>query len=145
MPRRYKDALTLPPDEDINELLTKPGADGSTIAEHLGAAVALVDILAKAARTTGYLTPEPLDMTVESAMQNSGSGPWPSTAKQAQKQIEELVEDLTKRLAEMPSSSWSRTAPSPSGSASVSQLTQGVVRVLAERLAAVERTVAQVR
>lgn len=145
MPRRYKDALTLPPDENVADIFTVPGGDGTTVAEHLGAAIALLETLRQAARTTGYLEAEALDASVEAAMQDSGTGPWPAAAKAGREQLEEIAESFADQLEGMPTSSWSRSASGPSGSITMSQLAQGGVRVLAGRLGAIERVISQVR
>ncbi len=145
MPRRWKDALHLPPPKNIEEVFTTVGPDGVSAAEDCGAVLAQVATLTNAIRTTSYNAPEALDSTVVAALANQGSGPWPATAGAALENLTAAFENLDNRLKDLKANDWNKTAPTPSGSISLIDLVRGVARVSADRLARVERTVQSFR
>lgn len=143
MPRRWKDALKVPPPKNIDDIFNQQAGDGSTIAEQLGAAIEQLSTLREAIRTTSYNIPEELGSEVASAARNLGSGPWPSTAAEGLTDLERLFDEILAQLKAMPASDWNKSADAGRESLTVLALAQGVSRVAAERLAAVERLVAE--
>ncbi len=141
MPRRWKDALHLPPPKNIDDVFTTAGPDGISAAEDAGAVLAQVAVLADAIRTTSYNQPEALGAEVVSALRNAGSGPWPSTAGAALENLTSMFENLSGRLGDLRPADWNKSASTPEGSITLIELVRAVARVSADRLARVERTV----
>ena len=144
MPRRWTDALHVPAPKNIEDFFTVPGPDDVSAAEDTGATLALVSILETAIRTTSYNTPEALGSDVVGAMANTGSGPWPTSASAALDSIEALMEGVAERLEKLNTNDWGKTASTPQGSVTLTDLARGAVRVTADRLARTERTIRSV-
>lgn len=144
MPRRWADALYVAPPKNIEDFFAEVGPDGVSAAEDAGATLALVGILQDAIRTTSYNSPEALGSEVVAAMANNGSGPWPPSAADATESIEALMESLAERLDALHTSDWGKSASTPDGSVTLTELLRGAVRVAAERLARAERTIRSV-
>jgi len=143
LPRRWKEALRVPAPDNIDDVLTVEGPDG-TVAEHLGAAIAQIRILRDAVRTTSYNVPEPLGAEVATAAANRGSGPWPETTKSGLSDLTNELEALLEQLKGLKAHDWNKSADADRTTLSVLQLAQGCSRVGAERLAVAERTIAAV-
>lgn len=140
MPRRWKEAVYVPPDVSIDDFFTVSTDQGS-IAEHFGAAIAQIALLRDAIRTTSYNVPEPLDMGVAAAVANKGSGPWPKNAKSARNELKDQFEKLEGELKELKTTDWNRSADAGNTTLTILALAQGASRVGAERLSIVERLV----
>ena len=114
-----------------------------TIAEHCGAAIAQIDVLALAIRTTLYTSPDPLEDQVVAAVSNAGTGPWPKTAREALNKVSSSLKQLREELELINTSGWNRSATShlEMQSFTVLTLARGSSRVAAERLIAVESLV----
>ncbi len=144
MPRRWTDALYVAPPKNIEDFFTVDGPDGVSAAEDAGATIALVTILQDAVRTTSYNEPEALGSEVMSAMANTGSGSWPASSVDALEQIEALMEAFASRLEALTTSDWGKSARTPDGTATLTDVARGAVRVTADRLARAERTIRSV-
>lgn len=140
MPRRWKEALHVPPEENIDDYFIVETDQGS-IAEHMGAATAQIRILRGAIRTTTYNNPEPVEAEVVAAAANAGSGPWPSNAKEGLAAFNDEIEKLQAELDNVGVRDWNKTARAGNSSVSLLGLAQGASRVAADRLAIVERLV----
>ena len=140
MPRRWKDALSVPKPKDIDDYFTLTGDDG-TAAEHVGAAIAQLVILREAIRTTSYNIPEPLETSVTAAVDNTGSGPWPPSVDEGLTELTEQFERLLAQLKSLNPSDWNKSADAGNRTLTISALAQGASRVAADRLAIVERTI----
>lgn len=143
MPGRWVDGFRVDPELDIEDFYTVPGSTGMTIAEHCGAAIAQIDVLALAIRTTLYTSPDPLDDQVVAAVSNAGTGPWPKTAREALNKVSSSLKQLREELELINTSGWNRSATShlEMQSFTVLTLARGSSRVAAERLIAVESLV----
>lgn len=139
MPRRWKDAMHLPPPKSAEDYFTLEGPDG-TPAEHLGAAIAQLRLINDAIRTTSYNVPESVGPDVQSAVADQGSGPWPSSAHGGLSDLVEQFEAIGERLGALSASDWNKSASAPSGNLTVLAIAQGASRVAANRLAIFERT-----
>lgn len=144
MPRRWKEVMHVPAPKNIDEVFTDAGPDGTTAAEHLGAAISMVTILVDAVRTTSYNVPEPLGPEVATAVQNAGSGPWPDSAHDGLSSLTTTMERLHEQLQQLSPSDWNKSADSGNETFTVLALAQGASRVGAERLAAVDRIISAV-
>jgi len=140
MPRRWKDALKLPPPKSVEDYFTLEGEAG-TPAEHLGAAIAQLRLIGEAIRTTSYNVPESLGAEVTSAVDDQSSGPWPSSAHGGLDDLVELCEGIEARLSDLSAGDWNKSASTPGGDLTILALAQGASRVAANRLAIFERTV----
>lgn len=141
MPRRWKEALHVAPPKSIDEVFSEPGPDGSSAAEHMGAAIAMTEALIDAIRTTAYNVPEPLGPEAATAIHNAGSGPWPASPHVALNTLDGLMEDLLEQLKRLSPSDWNKSADAGSETFTILALAQGASRVAAERLNAVERII----
>lgn len=141
MPRRWKEALHVPAPKSIEDVFTMEGPDGTSAAEHLGAAIASSATLLGALRTTSYNIPEPLGADVASAAHNAGSGPWPKTAADGLAELTSTLEATLAKLQELTPSDWNKSADAGNESFTVLALAQGASRVAADRLAAVDRII----
>lgn len=141
MPRRWKEALHVPPPKNIDDIFTEAGPTGASAAEHLGAVIAMTTALSSAIRTTSYNVPEPLAPEVATAVQNAGTGPWPNSAHDGLSTLTSLMEDLLEQLNQLSPSDWNRSADAGSQTFTVLTLAQGASRVAAEGLGAVDRIV----
>ena len=142
MPRRWKDAMHVPPQVPLEDIFTE-STDKGTIAEHVGAAIAQLEVLREAIRTTSYSVPAPFDSAVAAAVENQGSGPWPDSAVAGRKELERQAEQLLEELNRLTTSDWNKSADAGSTTLTVLALGQGASRVAAERLSIVERLVRQ--
>lgn len=140
MNRRWKDAMHVPADKNIEDYYSIE-TDAGSIAEHLGAAIAQLRILRGAIRTTGYNVPQTLEPEVVAAAANTGSGPWPGSAKEAMAEIKEELDAMKAELELIGVRDWKKEAPAGATSLSVLALAQGASRVAADRLNIVERLV----
>ena len=138
MPRRWKEALRVSAPKNIDEVFTSAGPDGISAAEHMGAAISMVQVLANAIRTTSYNVPETLGTEVASAALNAGSGPWPNSAHDGLSELTTLMEQIGEQLSQLSPSDWNRSADSGTQTFTILALAQGVTRVTAERLALVD-------
>ena len=86
--------------------------------------------------------PEPLDEQVPAAVANIGSGPWPSSARDAVNAISTEFKSLDELLKTLKTTDWNKTASCGAASYSVIQLAQATSRVAADRLRDVEKLVA---
>lgn len=152
MPRRWKEALYLPPPKSIDDVFTEADPNGICVAEEAGAMLAMLAVLEPAIRTTSYNDPELLTTEVQAAVKNDGAGPWPSSAKDALQSIEERFESLIDLVNSLNPRDWTKSAsiksptgPSVSGRLTMTELIQGASRVSAERLARAEKAVASFR
>ena len=141
MPRRWKDALHVPAPKTIEDIHLTPGSDGISVAEHLGATIAMTRILQDAIRTTSYNIPEPLRPEVAAAVQNSGSGPWPETAQVGLASLTAAMEELLDQLKRLSPHDWNKSADAGRETFSILKLAQGASRVAADRLMAVDSLV----
>lgn len=141
MPRRWKDALHLPAPKNIDEVFSSPGPDGTTVAEHVGAAIAQLQILCDAIRTTSYNVPESLPPEAATAVMNVGSGPWPKSAAAGIDQLLEVVEKLHEQLLLLTPHDWNKSADAGRETLSILRMAQGASRVAADRLGATDRVV----
>jgi len=141
MPRRWKDVLRVAPPKNIDDYFSVAGDDGTTAAEHVGAALAQLELLSNAIRTTSYNIPEPLGSEVAAAVQNDGSGPWPATAAEGLDALTTLFEAMHDQLTKVNTSDWNKSADAGRTTLTVVALAQGASRVAADRLAAVEQTI----
>ena len=151
MPRRWRDAIRVDAPKNIDDFFASPGPDGVSAAEHTGAAIAQLNVLSRAIRTTSYRTPEPLGSEVAAAVHNLGSGPWPETASDALTQLDAIFEEIKTQLEQLHTNDWTKSAQVTSagppsdgvanagGPVSVLQLAQGASRVAAERLSLADR------
>jgi len=144
MPRRWKKAMHVRPPKNVEDFYTVETDDGRTAAGDVGAALTQVRLLADAIRTTSYNVPETLGPEVETAIRDAGSGPWPPSASDALEQMESLMNDLGDRLEALQPQDWAKRAKTPTGEVSLQQLGQATTRVLATRLARVDRTIREV-
>jgi hypothetical protein len=142
MPRRWKEALRVPAPKNIDDVFSAPGPDGTSVAEHMGAAISMITTLQNAVRTTSYNVPEPLSPEVATAARNAGSGPWPPSADVALSELNTAMEQLLEQLEQLSASDWNKSADAGRESLTVLALTQGASRVAAERLSAVDKIVA---
>ena len=141
LPSRWRDAFRIDPELDIEDFFTVAAADGTSMAEHCGAVITQLPALRDAIRTTTYPAPEALGDQVAAAIQNLGSGPWPSSAREALNAISEELKALDEQLKLLHTHDWNKAASSGGTSYTVIQLAQGTSRVAADRLRAVERLV----
>ena len=141
MPRRWKDGLRVQPPLNIDDFFSVDGGSGSA-AEHLGAAIVQLTTISEAIRTTSYNVPEALSTEVVTAVSNTGSGPWPSSAKAGLQEITSIVEKLTEQMEQLNPRDWNKSADAGSTMLTVLALAQGASRVAADRLAIVDRTIA---
>ena len=140
MPRRWKEAMWVPPEENIDDYFSVETDKGS-VAEHMGAAIAQLRVLRGAIRTTTYNVPEPLEPEVLTAVANQGSGPWPKNAKSGLAELGEEIEALKAELDLISTRDWQKTAPAGDRSITLMALAQGTTRVAADRLSIAERLV----
>lgn len=140
MQRRWKDAVHVPADKNIDDFFAVETDDGS-IAEHLGAAIAQLRILRPALRTTAYNVPEALDSEVAAAAANLGSGPWPTSTKAGLADLFAELDAIKTELESINTRDWAKQAQAGSTSVTLLQLAQGTSRVAADRLTKVERLV----
>lgn len=131
----------MPAPKNIEDLFTTPGPDGTSVAEHTGAAISMIATLQDALRTTTYNVPEALSPEVATAARNAGSGPWPSSAESGLDSLISVFEQLLEQLERLSANDWNKAAESGSESLTVLALTQGASRVAAERLNAVDKIV----
>lgn len=140
MSGRWKEAIVVPPSENIEELFTMAAPDGLVLANEMGAAITQVTILNLAIRTTSYLDPDPLpDMAIE-AMQNELDGDRPASAREAVAAITSINDEAYGRLKDLRMADWKNQATSGSRTVSITDLAKGLSRVNAERLARASRT-----
>lgn len=142
MQRRWKDAVHVPVDKNIEDYFAIETESGS-IAEHIGAAIAQLRILRPALRTTAYNNPEPLDPEVAAAAADLGSGPWPSSTRAGLDELFSELDAIKEELQAINIRDWNKTANAGSTSLTLLQIAQGTSRVAANRLAIVERLVQQ--
>ncbi len=138
MPRRWKDAFHVGPDENIEDYFTVVGNAGITIAEHCGATLTQLTLLSNAIRTTCYPAPEPLDDAVKAAAQNLGTGPWPASVREFLNNFGMVTNELAAEIGRVKTNDWKKAASSGGRSLTVMEISQGASRVAAERLRAVE-------
>lgn len=131
----------MPAPKNVDEVFTIAGPDGTSAAEHLGAAISMITILVDAVRTTSYNVPEPLGPEVATAVHNAGSGPWPDSAETGVSSLTTTTEQLLEQLQQLSPSDWNKSADSGTETFTVLALAQGASRVAAERLAAVDRII----
>ncbi len=141
MPRRWKEAMHVPPPNNIDDLFTVAGPDGTSAAEHLGATISQLTILIDAIRTTSYNVPESLGTEVAAAVHNAGSGPWPESAQAGVTKLTAVMEQMLRQLQQLTPSDWNKSADSGTETLTVLALAQGASRVAAEGLAAVDRII----
>lgn len=141
MPRRWKEALHVPPPKSIDEIFTEVGPDGTSAAEQMGAVIAMTTAISNAIRTTSYNVPEPLEPGAATAVHNAGTGPWPASAHDGLAVLTSLMEDLLEQLQQLSPSDWNRSADAGSETFTVLTLAQGASRVAAEGLGTVDRIV----
>lgn len=141
MPRRWKDALRVPAPKNIDEVFTTAGPDGTTAAEHVGAAIAQAQLLSEAIRTTSYNMPQALDPAVAAAVKNVGTGPWPESAEAGLDNLVNTMEGLHAQLEQLTPHDWNKSADAGRETLSIISLAQGASRVAADRLAAVDKIV----
>lgn len=142
MQRRWKDAMHVPVDKNIEDFF-RVETDSGSIAEHIGAAIAQLQILHPALRTTSYNVPEPLEPNVAAAVANQGSGPWPSSAKDGLADLFNELDAIKSELEGINVRDWTKTTQAGSTTLSLLAIAQGASRVAANRLAIVERLVRQ--
>lgn len=142
MQRRWKDALHVPADKNIEDFFNVETEDGS-IAEHMGAAIAQLQILRPALRTTSYNVPEPLEPDVATAAANLGSGPWPRSTKDGLTDLFAALDAIKSELEGINVRDWNKTTHAGTTTVSLLAIAQGTSRVAADRLAIVERLVRQ--
>lgn len=145
LPSRWRGAFRIDPDLDIDieDLFTVAAKDGTSLAEHCAAVIAQLGVLRDAIRTTTYPVPETLDDQVAAAVANRGSGPWPSSAREALNAISAELNSLSEQLRLVKTNDWKKAATCGGTSFTVIQLAQGTSRVAADRLRAVEYLVAE--
>lgn len=133
--------MHVPAPKNIDDVFTVAGPDGTSAAEHLGAAISMLTTLADAVRTTTYNVPDQLGTEVAAAVRNVGTGPWPESADAGLSKLIATVEQLHEQLQQLSPSDWNKSADSGTETFTVLALAQGASRVAAERLAAVDRII----
>lgn len=142
MQRRWKDAVNVPPEQNVEDFFAID-TDSGSIAEHLGAAIAQLRILRPALRSTSYNVPDPLDPEVATAAANAGSGPWPPSTRAGLEELFTELDAIKEELESINIRDWNKSAQAGSTSLTLLQIAQGTSRVAADRLAIVERLVRQ--
>lgn len=153
MPRRWREAIRVEPPKNIDDFFAVPGPEGPSAAEHVGAVIAQLKVLDDAIRTTSYNTPETLSAEAAAAVINAGSGPWPATASDGLRQLDEVFAALEERLKGLNTYDWTKSASVASSGTpadgvpstgdtklSVLELAQGTSRVAATHLSLAEKT-----
>ncbi len=143
LPRRWTEGFRVPDDVSFGDLFVSVSSDGTCIAEHLGATIAQLDILADALTIACYVTPEPLDTQVSAAMANTGSGSWPASPKEGLEKVLAQFVELQSAIEGVRTSDWNKSVLLGSSTVKVIDITRAVSRVGAERLRAVESLISE--
>jgi len=140
MPRRWAAAL-YPASTATDDTFTRPGADGLSAAQHTGAMLAQVDLLAGAIRATSFNRDELLGPEILAAMADEGSGPEADSVGAALEAIDAAMDALATKLESLSTSDWNTDARTVDGKVTLVALVQGAARVAVERLRKTELTV----
>lgn len=133
MPRRWSAALYLASTAS-DDAFTRPGDDGLSAAQHAGAMLAQVDVLAAAIRSTSFKRDEVLGPDVLVAIADEGSGPEAGSIDVALKAIDAAMDELAAKLESLSTSDWNTDARTVDGTVTLVSLVQGAARVTVERL-----------
>lgn len=138
MPRRYSEALGSVATMTADEVL-------ATVRTDVATALAGLAIIDEAIHTTADHTADPLPSAVDAVIAGTALGldrpddaPTSSAAVAA---VDAVTTRLADRLERLSADDWNRVASSPTASYAVTDLARGAVRVVADRLRAIEATV----
>lgn len=140
MPRRWSAALYVASTAS-DDTFTQPGPDGMSAAQHTGAMLAQVDVLAEAIRSTSFNREEVLGPDVVAAMADEGSGPEAPSVSASLKAIDGAMDALAVKLESLTTSDWNAEARTVDGTVTLLSLVQGAARVAVERLRKTEKAV----
>ena len=133
MPRRWSAAL-YPASTATDDTFTRPGGDGLSAAQHTGAMLAQVGVLADAIRATSFDRDEVLGPEILAAVADKGAGPEASSVGTALKEIDAAMDALAAKLESLSTSDWNTDARTVDGTITLVSLVQGAARVVVERL-----------